>query len=62
MGPCRKTGNDDTDGCSRQTKEKQKADQEAVIAPRKIPKVAEEGMDDCCDDLKGFGSSAYYTD
>eukprot|EP00959_Pyramimonas_sp_CCMP1952_P440603 9224553-Pyramimonas_sp.AAC.1 len=43
-------------------KEKQKADKEAGIKPRKIPEIVEEGNDDCGDDLKGLGVSAYYTD
>eukprot|EP00959_Pyramimonas_sp_CCMP1952_P026121 548312-Pyramimonas_sp.AAC.1 len=43
-------------------KGKQKADKEAGIKPRKIPKLVEEGNDDSGDDLKGFGCSSYYTD
>eukprot|EP00959_Pyramimonas_sp_CCMP1952_P383119 8027926-Pyramimonas_sp.AAC.1 len=41
---------------------KQRADIEAGIQPRKIPKVVEEGDDDYSDDLKGIGCSAYCTD
>eukprot|EP00959_Pyramimonas_sp_CCMP1952_P286688 5994726-Pyramimonas_sp.AAC.1 len=32
------------------------------IKPRKIPKLVEEGNDDCENDLKGLGCSTYYTD
>eukprot|EP00959_Pyramimonas_sp_CCMP1952_P288367 6030064-Pyramimonas_sp.AAC.1 len=50
-----------TDARIKQT-EQHKADEEAGIKPRKIPQLVEEGNDDCGDDLKGLGCSAYYTD
>eukprot|EP00959_Pyramimonas_sp_CCMP1952_P454130 9469413-Pyramimonas_sp.AAC.1 len=43
-------------------KEKHNADKEAGIKPRKMPKIVEEGSDDCGDDLTGLGRSAHYTD
>ena len=44
-------------------KKKLKAEKEAGIKPRKIPKKVEQGDDDCGEDLKGLGDvKAYFSD
>eukprot|EP00959_Pyramimonas_sp_CCMP1952_P117436 2454864-Pyramimonas_sp.AAC.1 len=50
-----------TDARNKQ-KEQQKVDKEAGNKPRGIPKLVEDGSDDCGEDLRGLGRGAYYTD
>eukprot|EP00959_Pyramimonas_sp_CCMP1952_P458868 9477332-Pyramimonas_sp.AAC.1 len=43
-------------------KDKHTYDKDGGVEPRNIPRVVEDGNDDCGEDLTGLGRGAYYTD